>query len=68
MTTWQNGATALICFWRKENSAMKLDTTNTHPDMDYDAHQATYAGFIRLVIIGIVFLVLLLATMAFFLV
>ena len=36
--------------------------------MDYEQHQETYAGFLRLTKITIVFLVLLLAAMKFFLV
>ena len=47
---------------------MKLDTTNTHPDMDYDQHVNTYEKFIRGSIIGIIALIALLAGMAFSLV
>ncbi len=38
-----------------------------HPDMDYAEHEATYAGFLKLTKWGIIFLVCLLAMMAFFL-
>ncbi len=47
---------------------MKVDTTNTHPDMDYAEHNRTYAGFLRLTKISIILLVALLAGMLFFLV
>jgi len=46
---------------------MTLNTTGGHPAMDYAEHQRTYAGFLKATQLGIAFLVLLLAGMAFFL-
>jgi hypothetical protein len=46
---------------------MTLNTTGGHPAMDYNEHQRTYAGFLKATQLGIAFLVLLLAGMAFFL-
>lgn len=46
---------------------MGIDTTGGHEAMDYKEHVRTYTGFVRLTIASIVFLVLLLAGMAFFL-
>ena len=43
---------------------MKLNTTNAHPDMDYDQHIATYSKFVRGAIFGILALGILLAGMA----
>ena len=43
---------------------MKLDTTNTHPDMDYDQHIATYTKFVRGTVIGIAALVVLFTGLA----
>ena len=47
---------------------MAIDTTGGNHYMDYAEHSRTYAGFIRLSVMMIVFLVLLLAGMKFFLV
>ena len=47
---------------------MDLDTNRGNPNMDYDAHNETYARFLRFTKFGIIFLVLLLAGMKFFLV
>jgi hypothetical protein len=47
---------------------VSVDISKGHPAMDYAEHQKTYAGFLRLTKIAIVFLVLLLAGMKFFLV
>ncbi len=47
---------------------MSVDTSGGHPAMDYAQHKATYAGFVRGTVISTIFLVLLLAGMAFFLV
>jgi hypothetical protein len=47
---------------------VSLDTSNGHPDMDYEAHKETYAGFLRLTKISIISLVLLLVAMKVFLV
>ena len=45
---------------------MSVDISNGHPDMDYAAHKATYAGFVRGTTISIVLLVLLLMFLAVF--
>ena len=47
---------------------MSIDTSNGHPDMSYDQHISTYSSFIRLTLAVIIFMALLLAGMAFFLV
>lgn len=47
---------------------MALDTSGSNPNMDYNAHNATYASFLRLSKIGIVALVILLVAMWYFLV
>ena len=47
---------------------MALDTSDGHPAMDYEQHQETYSGFLRLTKISIVLLILLLAAMKYFLV
>ncbi len=47
---------------------MGIDTTGGNPAMDYAEHTRTYGGFLRLTKILIVFLVILLAGMAYFLV
>ncbi len=47
---------------------MSVDTSNGHPDMDYAEHQKTYASFLRLTKVAIIFLVVLLAGMKIFLV
>ena len=47
---------------------MNLDTSAGHPDMDYTEHKRTYAGFVTGVTWGVIFVVVLLALMAFFLV
>jgi hypothetical protein len=47
---------------------VSVDTSNGHPDMDYAEHQKTYASFLRLTKVGIIFLVVLLAGMKIFLV
>ncbi len=38
-----------------------------HPDMDYAEHERTYAGFVAMTKWGVIFLVVLLAGMAKFL-
>lgn len=43
-------------------------TTGGNPNMDYNEHNSTYAGFLRLTKYGIIFLVLLLISMRLFLV
>ncbi len=47
---------------------MGIDTSGGHQAMDYAEHNRTYAGFLRLTKITIVFLVLLLVGMKVFLV
>jgi len=47
---------------------MSIDTSNGHKEMDYPEHVRTYNGFIQLAKITVVFLVVLLAGMAMFLV
>jgi hypothetical protein len=45
-----------------------IDLTGGHPAMDYAAHEHTYKQFLLLTKVMIVFLVVLLAGMAYFLV
>ncbi|MBN8911079.1 MAG: aa3-type cytochrome c oxidase subunit IV [Rhizobiales bacterium] len=47
---------------------MGVDTSGGHPAMDYAEHNRTYAQFLSLAKVGIIFLVVLLAGMAYFLV
>lgn len=47
---------------------MSVDTSKGHPEMDYAEHTATYAGFITLTKISVVFLVALMVGMYVFLV
>jgi hypothetical protein len=47
---------------------MSIDTSNGHPAMDYNEHDKTYLGFLRITKISIIALVALLAAMAYFLV
>ena len=47
---------------------MSVDTSHGHKDMDYDEHNRTYAGFLKITKIAIVLLVLLMAGMKYFLV
>lgn len=47
---------------------MSIDTSGGHPAMDYAEHQKTYKGFLRGAMIVIVALVVLLGSMAYFLV
>ncbi|MDX2288997.1 MAG: aa3-type cytochrome c oxidase subunit IV [Hyphomicrobiaceae bacterium] len=47
---------------------MSVDTTGGHPDMDYNEHRRTYAGFLRGAQILVVVVVLILIGMAMFLV
>ncbi len=47
---------------------MGIDTAGGNPAMDYAQHVQTYEGFLRLAKYLIIFLVLLLAGMAYFLV
>ena len=46
---------------------MSVDTSSGHPEMDYDEHEKTYAGFIRYSIYGTVICLVILAGMALFL-
>lgn len=47
---------------------MTIDTSGGHPAMDYAEHQRTYNGFIRGTVIMSVFVIMILAGMAYFLV
>ena len=47
---------------------MSIDTSGGNPNMDYSEHTRTYNGFLRLVMMLIVFMVTLLLGMKFFLV
>jgi hypothetical protein len=47
---------------------MSIDTSRGHEAMDYNEHNRTYAGFIRMTQIAVIFLVVLLAAMYVFLV
>ncbi len=47
---------------------MGHDNLGGHPSMDYNEHNRTYDGFLKLTKIGIVLLVVLLAAMRYFLV
>jgi hypothetical protein len=47
---------------------MGVDTSGGHPAMDYVEHNRTYANFLAWTKFGIIFLVVLLAGMAYFLV
>jgi hypothetical protein len=47
---------------------MSIDTSSGHPAMDYAEHTRTYQNFLSWAKFGIVFLVILLAGMAYFLV
>ncbi len=47
---------------------MGVDTSGGHPAMDYAEHNRTYANFLAWAKTGIIFLVVLLAGMAYFLV
>lgn len=47
---------------------MSVDTSGGHPAMDYKEHTRTYDGFVRGTVALVVFIVLLLAGMAVFLV
>lgn len=47
---------------------MAVDFSGSRPDMDIKQHEETYKMFLNMTKVGIVFLVILLALMAFFLV
>jgi hypothetical protein len=47
---------------------MHIDTSKGNPAMDYRAHEKTYANFIAVTKFMVVFIVVLLAAMAYFLV
>ncbi len=47
---------------------MSINTTGGHPAMDYREHERTYRGFVRGTVIMTVFVILILAGMAIFLV
>ena len=43
---------------------MSVDTSGGHPDMDYEEHTRTYAGFVKGTVILVVLVVLTLVLMA----
>ena len=47
---------------------MSVDTSNGHPDMDYEEHQKTYEGFLKVSKYGTIAILAILALMAAFLV
>ena len=47
---------------------MSGTTPDGNPNMDYDAHNSTYAKFLQITKVGIILLVLLLAAMKYFLI
>ena len=52
---------------RSAGETMSIDTQNGHPAMDYRAHEATWAGVVRLTKFMIVLIALILILMAIFL-
>lgn len=48
--------------------SIDLSGSGGHPAMDYNEHARTYRGFLRATQIGVVLLVIMLASMALFLV
>ena len=51
-----------------KGNMMAEPTSGNNPNMDYAAHDATYASFLRITKYGIISLVLLLLAMRYFLV
>jgi hypothetical protein len=47
---------------------MGVDTSGGHPAMDYAEHNRTYASFLAWAKVGVIFMVVLMAGMAYFLV
>ena len=47
---------------------MSIDTSNGHPAMDYEEHEKTYAGFIKVSKYSTIVILAILALMAAFLV
>jgi len=47
---------------------MSVDTSDGHPEMDYEEHKKTYAGFIKVSIYSTTGILVILALMATFLV
>ena len=47
---------------------MSVDTSNGHPDMDYDEHEKTYAGFLKVSKYSTIVILVIVALMAVFLV
>jgi hypothetical protein len=47
---------------------VSVDTTGGHPAMDYQEHERTYSGFLKLVQISVGLIALILISMAIFLV
>ncbi len=43
---------------------MSVDTSGGHPDMDYEEHTKTYAGFVKGTVISVVLVALTLVIMA----
>ena len=46
---------------------MDIGSSKGHPAMDYREHARTYAGFLKFTQVAVIFLVILLAGMAYFL-
>jgi hypothetical protein len=49
-------------------TAMQIDTSKGHPDMDYKEHVGTYKGFLRMAQVAVVLVTLILVGMFVFLV
>ncbi len=47
---------------------MSVDTSGGHPEMDYEEHERTYRGFVRISVVTTVLIVATLGLMALFLV
>ncbi len=53
---------------KRGDQNVSVDTSGGHPAMDYNEHDRTYLGFLRLAKIAIIALIVLLAGMAYYLV
>jgi Bacterial aa3 type cytochrome c oxidase subunit IV len=58
----------IIRFVVAKGNTMANEKSTGHPAMDYNEHNRTYDGFLRITKIGIVLLVLLLLAMRYFLI
>jgi len=54
--------------YKERIEVMSIDTSNGHPDMDYEEHEKTYAGFLKVSKYGTIVVLVILALMAAFLV